>query len=325
MIKKNRKLGLINGVVGLFVILASSILIGSNNRPQTEDIVIMFTNDVASEIDGNIGYAGVKSFKDELQSEYQYVSLVDAGDFLDGDIARVSKGKLIIDLMNAVGYDVVTLGNQEFSMGLDTLKENIGNSDFEYVSCNLEYIGHGKDRLKRVQPYVIKRYGGTKIAYIGVTTPETILKVGKPAYEALREDGEFIYTLYEGNEGQDLYNRVQKTIDKVKNKVDYVVVLAHLGQNSVMSGFSSYDLIENTSGIDVVIDAHSHTANTGEAVADKDGHNVILTSAQEELKYVGVVYIHPDRTYTTVLYPSVRSADPEIQNMVNEIHQNTGY
>ncbi len=286
---------------------------------QTEDIYILYTNDVASEVNGDIGYAGVKGYLDEMRNEHKYVSLVDAGDFFDGALSFASKGKSIVEIMNAVGYDVAALGNQEFAIGLDALSENIDASDFEYLSCNIKYLGPGQDPLKKVKPYVIKKYGYTKIAFIGVTTPETLIE-GKNARAAIEKDGEVLYSFYEGNDGEDLYEQVQKTIDKVRNRVDYVIVVAHLGSNSVTEGFSSVELIDRTSGIDVVIDGHSHTVNPGEGVYDADGNNVVLTSTGEKLQNIGVLTIHPDHTFNTVLYPSVYEHDVSVQALIDSLY-----
>jgi len=285
---------------------------------QTEDIYIMYTNDVASEVGGEIGYAGVKGYKNYLESENEYVTLVDAGDFFDGELSTMSKGEYIVELMNAVGYDVVTLGNQEFSIGLDALASNIDASDFDYVSCNLKYLGEGKDPLDKVQPYVIKKYGWTKIAFIGVTTPETLIP-DKQAYEAICVNGEPIYSFYENDEGLELYEQVQKTVDKVRKKVDYVIVLAHLGNNSVTDGFSSYDLIDNTYGIDVVIDGHSHTVIPGENVYNAKGDNVILTSTGQKIENFGVLKLSPEHEITSVLYSQTYEIDYGIEAMVNSI------
>lgn len=303
----------------VFLILLLVGLSGCGMFSQKEDIVILYTNDVASNmVEGEVGYDGVKAFKNQMESENEYVSLVDAGDFFDGKVSFRSGGSDIVRLMNAVGYDVVALGNQEFSIGLENLSKNIEDSDFDYVSCNLKYLGSGEDPLKDVKPYVIKKYGWTKVAYIGVTTPET-LTPGKPSYEAITENGEPLYDFYEGEDGQLFYDQVQKTIDKVRNKVDYVVVLAHLGSNSVMEGYNSYELIENTSGIDVVIDGHSHTMITGEGVFNKDGEFVVLTSTGEKLQNLGVLKMHPDHTFTTVLYPAIYEKDPAVTEIIAEI------
>ena len=286
---------------------------------QKEDIIILYTNDVAGTlVEGEVGYDGVAGYKKYLLTENNYVSLVDAGDYFDGKVGARSGGKDVVRLMNAAGYDVVAVGNQEFSIGLDNLAEAIKESDFDYVSCNIKYTGSGKDPLNAIKPYVIKRYGWTKVAFIGVTTPETVIE-GKESYEAIVQDGNLIYDFYGGNDGYDLYDQVQATVDKVRKKVDYVIVLAHLGSNSVTEGFSSYDLISYTDGIDVVIDAHSHTVIWGEAVENMDGDNVVLTSTGEKLQYLGVLKLHPDHTYTTALYPTIDEKDPAVTEIIEEI------
>ena len=301
------------------ILIVALSLSGCDLFEQKEDIIILYTNDVASNmVEGEVGYDGVKAYKNQMESEHNYVSLVDAGDFFDGKIGYRSGGKDIVRLMNAVGYDVVALGNQEFSIGLENLSQDIKDSAFDYVSCNIKFVGSGKNPLNEVKPYVIKKYGWTKIAFIGVTTPETVIP-DKPSYEAILQDGELLYDFYDGNDGEDLYDQVQKTIDKVRKKVDYVIVLAHLGSNSVTEGFSSYDLIENTSGIDVVIDGHSHTVISGEAVFDMAGETVVLTSTGEKLQNLGVLEIHPDHSFTTTLYPAIYDKDPAVTQIISEL------
>lgn len=307
---------IIRYILCIFLILSFSAC----SREQTEDIYILYTNDIASHINGdNISMAGVKAYKDYLKSQNKYVVLVDAGDYYDGDLGQYDGGIHMTELMNACEYDFVTIGNQEFSVGLDNLANNINHSNFKSVSCNIKYIGKGSNPLKSIKPYEIKRYGGVKIAFIGVTTPET-LKPGKLASAAISdESGNYIYSFYEGNEGEELYKQVQNTINKVRNKVDYVIVLSHLGENSVEKGFSSVDLIANTTGIDVLIDGHSHTINYGTLVTDKEGKGVVLTSTGEKLQYLGELIIHKDHSFTTMLYPSVAEKDPSIVEMMTKI------
>lgn len=303
----------------IFSLLSLILLLCSCTYEQNDDIYILFTNDVASCMNNGVTYAGVKYYKDELMAEHRNVMLVDAGDFFDGDVSAYSKGEEIVTVMNAVGYDIVCLGNQEFSIGMDALKKNISESDFDYLSCNLKYLGKGNDPLKAVKPYVIKKLGGVRVAFIGITTPETLIP-DKPAYEAITLDGQTIYSFYEHDDGQELYERVQKIVDKASRRAEYVIVLSHLGSNSVMEGFSSYDLIANTTGIDVVIDAHSHNEIFGEVVPNKEGINVILTSSGHELRYLGELIIKTDHTYQTTLYSIVYGKDDYVQAIVDGIY-----
>ena len=307
----------------LFIIMLLMSL-SACNFEQKEDIYILYTNDVSGQARENVGYAGVKGYMDNIKSKHKYVTLVDAGDFIEGKLAEKSDGKYIVDIMNAVGYDFVTLGNQDFSFGLDVLSKSINASNFQYVSCNIKYLGSGNNPLKNVKPYVIKRYGWTKVAFIGVTTPETILKSGKPAYEAVTEDGKPLFYFYEDDDGQALYDQIQKTVDKVRKKADYVVLLSHLGSNSTIEGFNSYDVIYNTTGIDVVIDGHSHTIIHGEGVPNKEGGIVVLTSTGHDIENLGVLIMHTNHTYTTTLYSSVDDKDPVVEELVNSYYSAIG-
>lgn len=301
------------------VIVISIIMIFSGcQHEQTEDIFILYTNDVASAVNNGVSYAGVKGYYDRMKSDNRYVSLVDAGDFYDGDLAEYSDGDYITMIMNEIGYEFVAVGNQEFSIGIDELARNIRDAKFTFLSCNIRYVGSKKDRLKKIEPYVIKRFGPVRVAFIGVTTPETLIE-GKTSYTQLLEDGVPAYDFYGGDDGQELYKQVQKTVDKVRKKAEYVIVLSHLGSNSVTEGFSSYDLIANTTGIDVVIDAHSHTVISGEAVDNRDGEMVVLTSTGKELENLGVLCLHPDHTFTTVLYPYVDDIDPALKRLCDSM------
>lgn len=305
-------------ISSIFLLILMFASLTGCKHEQTEDIYIIYTNDVASVLDGDIGYAGVKGFKNEIEREHQYVALVDAGDFFDGEISKNSKGRSIVDVMNAVGYDAAVVGNQEFSIGLEALSENIGQSDFAYLSCNIRYTGNKKNVLDNVKPYIIKNYGGTKIAFIGVTTPETLIP-GKPAYDAILEDGTPAYDFYGADEGLELYEQVQKTVNKVRRKADYVVLLAHLGSFGTMEGYSSYEVIGHTEGIDIVIDGHAHATISGEAVINKNGDEVLLTSTGEKLQNVGIMQIHPDRSITSILYPAAYEKDEAVEALVQSI------
>ncbi len=305
------------------MLLLSLFATGCESHEQTENIYIIYTNDVASHIDENFGYAGVKGYKTYLESENKYVCLVDAGDYYDGLISELSGGEYITQIMNVVGYDVAAVGNQEFSVGLDHLAKDISESDFDYVSCNIKHTGPGKDVLEGIKPYVIKKFGGVRVAFIGVTTPE-VMAPDKRAYEAITENGEFIYHFYEENDGKDLYEQIQKTVNKVRNKAEYVILLSHLGSNSVTAGFSSYDVIANTTGIDVVIDAHSHTVIPGESVQNKDEEEVVLTSTGEMFENLGVLILRKDHTYSTTLYPTVYEIDEEVREMCDSIYEEIG-
>ena len=318
-----KKFGVLIICILCLVLSSCSLAACSFLHEQTEDIHIIYTNDVASKIDKNFGYAGVKGYTEYVKSNNKYVALVDAGDFYDGDISTKSNGEYITQIMNVVGYDVATIGNQEFAIGLDALANNILEADFDFVSCNIKYVGDGKDILNGVKPYVIKNFGGVRVAFVGVTTPETLTE-NKQAYEAITVNGVPQYDFYGANDGQDLYEQIQKTVNKARKRAEYVILLAHLGSNSVTEGWSSKDVIMNTYGIDAVIDGHSHTPIEGEVVLNKNGEDVALTSTGEKLQNLGEMILHPDHTINTTLYQTVYEIDAGVKEMVESIFEEIG-
>lgn len=288
---------------------------------QKHDIYILFTNDVHCNADGEIGYAGVKYFKDQYTNSHTYVTLVDCGDSIEGgNIGKYRDGYEIYTLMNDCGYDVAVLGNQDFVYGIDATKTLIEQANFNIVGCNHKYIGNNKDKLKGIKPYVIKRFGNTKVAFIGVMTPDTLIE-GKPSFAALLEDGKLAYSFYQDNDGQDLYNQVQKTIDSVRRRVDWVIVVSHLGIEQKSQPYTSIELIENTNGIDGLIDAHSHTVNFGTVVSNKDGEAVVTVSTGQNLQYIGEMILKKDHTFQTALYDHVDGKDPYIESKIEEINE----
>lgn len=160
--------------ISLFIIpgFLVSILCGCNSK--AKDISIIYTTDIHCGISDNLTYSSVVAYKDEL-SKTNYVSLVDAGDYLQGNyVGAISKGEYIVEVMNKAGYDVVTLGNHEFDYGMDELASRLTELNSDIVSCNFSYIGNKSNKFTMVKPYVIKEYGSKKIGYVGVTTPHSL-------------------------------------------------------------------------------------------------------------------------------------------------------
>lgn len=262
-----------------------------------KDIVILYTNDVHCGIADYIGYAGLARVKAAYEAAGKEVILVDNGDSVQGDvIGTLSKGEALVELMNDVGYDVAVPGNHEFDYGMDQFNKNVSLAKFQYVCCNF-LNDKGEAVLK---PYTIIEKAGKKIAFVGIDTPESFTK-STPTYF---QDGEgnFIYSFCEGNKGQDLYDKVQETVDAVRAEgADYVIALAHLGIDSQSSPWMSTEVITNTTGIDAMLDGHSHSVISGEAVKNKDGNEVILTSTGTKLANVGVFTITEDGNMSSML------------------------
>ena len=254
-----------------------------------KDIVVLYTNDVHCAIDSNIGYAGLAKYKAEMEKD-NFVVLVDAGDAIQGDtIGTVSEGEYLVDIMNEVGYDFCVLGNHEFDYGTDVLASLLKKADAQYLNATIEYTGNGNNLLKDTVPYVIERFGFLDVAFIGVSTPESITK-STPRY--FMEDGQFVYDFAAG---EDLYAAVQGYVDEVREKgADVVVVISHLGVEEGSEPNRATDLIANTTGIDALIDGHSHTTEPSMLVADKSGRKVLYTQTGTKLNNIGKLTISKD-------------------------------
>ena len=259
------------------------------------DIVILYDNDVHCEVDGYVEMAAIKK---ELQSQSNYVSLVSCGDFVQGGvIGSISKGEAIVKIMNNIGYDVVTLGNHEFDYAIPQLKSLMLDLDAKVVSSNFLKKSTGKPVFSS---YTIKKYGKTKVAFVGVTTPETFTK-STPAYFQ-NSKGEFIYDFCGDATGKALYKRVQTAVNAArKNGADYVVALTHLGTESVTKRWSAQSLVKNTYGIDVVLDGHSHSTVESLKVKNKKGKSVTISSTGTKFANVGELVITKKGKITTKL------------------------
>ncbi|MCD8040599.1 MAG: 5'-nucleotidase C-terminal domain-containing protein [Clostridia bacterium] len=279
---------------------------GSVSANTKNEIAVLYTNDVHcgfANSEESMGIAGLAAYKAVTESNYgtDSFTMVDIGDFVQGEaIGTISKGSYPVDLMNYVGYDIGTVGNHEFDYGMDELIGEGGlveQSNMNYVCCNFYYTGGEEDELV-FDPYTIVEYGGVSIAYIGIATPETFTK-STPTYFQ-DEDGNWIYSFCEDNDGADLYAAVQSSIDAAKEEgADYVIAVSHLGDDEVSAPFRSVDVIENTTGLDIVLDGHSHSVIENESVKDKDGNGVVLTSTGTKLAYVGKLVIDTKGTTST--------------------------
>ena len=281
---------------------------------EQKDVVILYTNDVHCGIDENIGYAGLYAYKNDLIAQGYEVALIDAGDAIQGDvIGTVSRGEYLVDIMNAVGYDVCVLGNHEFDYGMDRLAELIEKSNAYYINDTITYSGSGENLLGGTYPSVIGTFGYIRVGIIGVSTPETLTK-STPRY--FMEDGEFVYDFASGDE---LYSTVQDEIDFLRDYgVDYVILVTHLGVEEDSAPNRSIDLIANTTGVNAVIDAHSHTVMECEYVKNKNGEDVILTQTGTKLANIGKLTISKDGTFKAELI-SEYEKDPEFTAYIESI------
>lgn len=261
-----------------------------------KEIVIFYENDMHCAVDG---YIHIAALRDQASKYTPYTAVVSAGDFIQGDVAgSISEGEYIIDIMNAVGYDAITIGNHEFDYGLDQHYNLMSRLNASVVCANLSHIGGSSVH----SPYVIHRYGPVKVAYVGAATPTTY-NTSTPTY-FLNEKGELCYDFHT----TDTYQQIQIAVDDArKNGADYVILLSHLGDDTELS--PSVGLIQQTTGIDVVVDGHQHHV-LNYKIANAKGDSVILTSTGSKAQYIGKITIPAEGEITAELIPSVKSGVP---------------
>ena len=287
-------------VVNLILVLCVVLLLIPSTaqaaQTESEDIVILYTNDIHTYIDGDIRYSTIAALKDT----YDNVLLLDAGDHVQGTAyGSMDKGKTIVQLMNAAGYDGATLGNHEFDYGMSGCTQVTHWADYPYLSCNFYNEKDGTVGSEVLDRYKVFEVGGKKIAVVGITTPETISST-TPAYFQ-DENGSYIYGIAGGEDGAALYWAVQSAIDDASKEADFVIALGHLGDDATSAPWRSEDVIANTTGLDAFIDGHSHSTVSMKEVTDKGGNTVVLTQTGEYFGTVGKMTISDDGITTELL------------------------
>ena len=258
----------------------------SNNseEPVVEEktgIVILYTSDIHCGINQGFGLASIYQIRQTLEKEGYATILVDDGDAIQGElIGTLSKGKEIISLMNDLKYDIAIPGNHEFDYGMDNFFDLVETADFPYISCNFN-----KEGELVFKPYIIKEVLGKKIAFVGVTTPETLTSSTPAIFK--NEEGKYIYGFLEDETGEKLYSAVQKAVNDARNEgADYVYVLGHCGNQEACRPWTYSDIIANTNGIDVFLDGHSH--DTDQIVMkNKDGKSVVRSACGTKMTGIG--------------------------------------
>ena len=244
-------------------------------KPEPEkngETMILFTGGVHAAIDNGFGYAGLKALRDSLEEQGYATVLVDNGDALRGDdVGEASKGRAVIDLMNAVGYDLAVPGCDEFSFGIDQLTELGKIADFPYVCCNFTMDGEPALPLCAM----VELDNGTNIAFVGVTAPSAIAGDAQQSAE-------------------DLWNTVQDAVDIARAAgADLVYGMGHLGEDENCRPWTASDLIANTAGIDIFIDGHGDD-NEQLFVMNKEGKPVILSGCGSWFNCIGYSRISAD-------------------------------
>ncbi len=298
---RSKLLALLLSLVMAFSLAVPAVAAPAGDDPAAEDgkIVILHTNDVHCGIDQEkkddkvtkIGYAGLAAYKTEMEAQYgaDNVTLVDAGDAIQGEtIGNLTDGEYIVKIMNEIGYDLAIPGNHEFDFQVPNFLDLASKTaEYDYLCCNFMDLTTNQSAF---DGYKVVSYGDVKVGYVGISTPETFTS-STPTYFQ-DGDGNYIYSFSEGNDGKNLYTAVQNAVDAAKKDgADYVVAVAHLGIETPDSPYSSTSVIANTTGIDVLIDGHSHSVVSGDTKPNKDGKDVIVNQTGTKLANIGKIII----------------------------------
>ena len=240
----------------------------------TGKTVILHSNDVHGQIDGYAYIAGLKECFSQLGASD--VILADAGDYTQGDINVIaSKGASAVEMMNAAGYDIITLGNHEFDFGYDQMMENLSKATFQTICANVTLVETGEHILPGTS--VIETSAGLKLGFLGIVTPETVTKVHPSVIRQVR------FTAFD-----ELYAAGQSAVQELKDqKVDLVLGLLHLGmdEESARNAYRSVDFLQRVPGIDFAIDGHSHHVMTAGQAGEP------IQSTGTKFSHVGVIVI----------------------------------
>ena len=280
----------------------------------TGDTIVLFTNDVHCGIRDGWGYAGVAELKESLEAAGNEVILVDAGDHIQGGpIGSLTQGTAIIEIMNAVGYDLATVGNHEFDYGMDQLLNVvIPMADYPYISANFAHYNNDMPQLSVLDGYKMFEANGKKIAFVGLSTPESITK-STPTYFMNEDNSAYIYGFCQDETGALLYNVANSIVRSARNAgADYVIVVGHLGIDEQSSPWTAPEVISHITGADAFIDGHSHTViNT--TVKDAEDKDVLHGQTGTKLANVGKLTIKANGAMTMEILPASAKVQDDLE------------
>ena len=248
------------------ILTAISIVMASMSL-NAQDLTILHVNDTHSHIDpqrsgdykGRGGVIEQAAYIDSVRvaDGKDNVLLLHAGDFGQGSSYFTELGGNIeIDVLNALRFDVVTLGNHEFDNGIEELSRRLKNLEAEVVCANYDFEGTALDGL--VKPYTIIRRGGKKIGIIGLLTD---------IMEVVDAD---IARMLTYQEPSQVVNRLSGYLKEEKD-CDMVICLSHLGYGE------DKELAASIRNVDIIVGGHSHTLlDDKQTVNDLDGEEVII-------------------------------------------------
>lgn len=300
----------------LFLLLIVALASCQRKQP----IVILYENDAHCAVEG---YARLAGQRDAERQHTPYVAIVSSGDFAQGNtVGSLTKGEAIVRIMNAVGYDYLTIGNHEFDYTVPQMQHLSEMLTAKTLCCNFSRYEQDNDDKDDDQDdddlypaYEVKDFGSTKVGFIGVATPSTF-RSSTPTY-FIDDNGNLLYNFHQ----TDTYECVQEAVNDAREEgAEIIIVLSHLGDDPEVA--YSRGLIAATHGIDVVLDGHAHHVLNERLVNDR-GDSVTLTSTGTKFAYIGRLTIDTDNRVTTELLPisDCHRVNQAVQDTVLAIQQ----
>lgn len=299
---------------GIRVLLGTGLLTLALPLSAWARIVLLHTNDIHCGVNKNLPLARIAAERKELAKTEEGVLLADAGDAIQGEpLGKLTQGKAMVKLLNAAGYDFAIPGNHEFDYGMDTFLKLSKQLKCGYTSANFVDLKTGKTVLPA---YRLFRFPKRTIALVGVTTPGTLVS-STPKYFQDKK-GHFIYGFSEDKDGTKLYEQIQKAVDEARAKgAGTVILVGHLGSDGSIPVWSSEALIRHLTGVDGVIDGHSHEQYVRQ-VPDKTGRTIPLAQTGTKLQKLGKMIIEDDGTVHSSLVTELPAPDPNVEKLVKQ-------
>jgi len=296
--------------IAVAVVLAASFAVLGGGHDQ-DGFVIIHTNDTHCYYgdDGNLGFSTVSSLKDQMESEGKTVFLLDAGDFLQGNVyGALSKGEYSVDVMNMVGYDLGIPGNHDFDFTSDVLLQRTSALEYPLICANLSYKSTGESVFEE---YMILEKDGYRLGCFGLLTPDTEKEVMRGCM------GDMTVT--------DPVAAAVRMVDTLESSdVDFIVAIGHLGVDRSAS-ITSDELCSKVDGIDIFIDGHSHTEMEDGKVCDGSiqliPSDTVIASTGCFNKTVGIVKVSEKGDISAKLHRGEVYHDTEIVGEVERIHE----
>lgn len=253
-----------------------------------KSLVIVYENDVHCNMEGYAKFAGLR----DLIADTADVATVSVGDFLQGGAwGSISHGGYVVPVVNKVGYDVMALGNHELDYKFPRLMELADSLTPPIICSNLVLKGTTTPLFK---PYVLKQIGSKKIAFVGALTPDALVTESYAFEDDSSKDSHDI-------PASNVFQLVQTAVNNARKAgADYVILLSHFG---IEPPFTSMELIQNTSGIDAVLDGHSHSVVAEKFVPNLNGDSILVSQTGSKFQNVGVLDITHDGKFHSRLIP----------------------